>query len=274
MQNRPPISDAIITALAKLVDDYQEENRREPSHSEIQFQIGRANLDSADPGQKSSLPVGKAKRVRGVLSWAISNDPQAGESLVGGLIACIQGCGGFRTSSPNFCGSEKIATLADAFSSQGWILHADGTLQPKVLSGLAGKEMTEALRAYSDRARRGALDSPLLVGTAKDFLEATAAHVIVQKYAVNPTVSNFPTLLAQAFVAVGFVTSNDPIKPGELAHKRVERAAFDLACALNAMRNKEGTGHGRAWLSSVTPSQARFSIESMGNIASLMLDAL
>jgi hypothetical protein len=80
--------------------------------------------------------------------------------------------------------------------------------------------------------------------------------------------------LGQAFTALGFATSSELPKQGEPAKMRVERAAYDLACALNALRNKEGSGHGRPWLSNVTPSQAQFAIESMGNIASLMLAAL
>ena len=89
-----------------------------------------------------------------------------------------------------------------------------------------------------------------------------------------PSTSNFPTLLGQAFTALGLATPTDPVVAGEPIQKRMERAAYELGCALNALRNKEGTGHGRPWISSVTSSQARFSIESMGNIASLMLEAL
>ncbi|MDR5671430.1 abortive infection family protein, partial [Burkholderia cenocepacia] len=93
-------------------------------------------------------------------------------------------------------------------------------------------------------ARRGALDSPLLAGTAKDLLEATAAHVLVQKWGTYPSTSNFPTLLGQAFTALGLATPSDAVISGEPAHKRMERAAYELGCALNALRNKEGTGHG------------------------------
>ena len=43
-----PISDSIIVAIAKLVDDSQVESR-EPTHSEIEFQINKAGLKTADP---------------------------------------------------------------------------------------------------------------------------------------------------------------------------------------------------------------------------------
>lgn len=114
----------------------------------------------------------------------------------------------------------------------------------------------------------------MLAGTAKDVLEATAAHVLVQKWGSYSASSNFPTLLGQAFTALGFATPTDPVVASESANKRVERSAYELGCALNALRNKQGTGHGRPWLNSVSTSQARFAIESMGNITSLMLDAL
>lgn len=273
MANRPPLTDSIVVAVARLVDDSQSD-KREPAHSDIEFQIDQAKLASADPGRLSSKPIGKSKRVRGTLSWALSNNLPAGESLVAGLISTVQAYGGFRPTSSNYCGAEAIANLTAVFAANGWDLSSDGSLQPRVLDTLAGKALTAALQAYADRARRGSLDSPLLAGTAKDLLEATAAHALVQKWGAYPSTSNFPTLLGQAFTALGLATPTDPVVAGEPINMRMERAAYELACALNALRNKQGTGHGRPWVSSVTPSQARFSIESMGNIASLMLDAL
>ena len=273
MANRPPLTDTIVVAVSQLVDDSQGD-RRDPAHSDIEFQIDNAGLASADPGRINSKPVGKSKRVRGVLSWALSNDSSAGERLVAGLVATVQGHGGFRDTSSNYCGAEAITNLVSAFATQGWDLLPDGSLQPKVLDSLSGKELTAALRTYADRARRGALDSPLLAGTAKDLLEATAAHVLVQKWGSHPSTANFPTLLGQAFTALGLATPSDAVGSGEPVHKRMERAAYELGCALNALRNKQGTGHGRPWVSGITPMQATFSVESMGNIASLMLDAL
>ena len=272
MGNRPPLTDSIVIAIARLVDDAQTDTR-EPSHSDIQFQIDKAGLASADPGRQGR-PVGKSKRVRGTLSWALVNEIGAGESLVGGLIATVRGYGGFREASVNYCGEEAIENLRAAFSTEGWDLGIDGSLQPRLLDSLSGKALTAALRAYVERARRGALDNPLVSGTAKDLLEATAAHVLVQKWGSYSSSFNFPTLLGQAFLALGLATPTEPAVSGEPVQKRMERSAYELGCALNALRNKQGTGHGRPWDSNVTPSQARFAIESMGNISALMLDAL
>jgi hypothetical protein len=85
--------------MARLVDDAQSE-KREPSHSDLEFQINRTQLTSGDPKNQGQL-VGKAKRVRAVLSWALANRPAAGEALVESLLSFLQACGGFRPASPN-----------------------------------------------------------------------------------------------------------------------------------------------------------------------------
>jgi len=48
---------------------------------------------------------------------------------------------------------------------------------------------------------------------------------------------------------------------------------FDLACSVNALRNKAGTGHGRPWLANVTDTEARAAIQFMGTIAEWLLYA-
>ena len=88
-----PLTDAVIAALARLLDDSQSTTgSRQPSHSEIEEQFRRAALIQADPGQ-GTRPVGKAKRIRGVLQWAIENDIEKGERLVYLLVALARGVG-------------------------------------------------------------------------------------------------------------------------------------------------------------------------------------
>jgi hypothetical protein len=49
--------------------------------------------------------------------------------------------------------------------------------------------------------------------------------------------------------------------------------ARSLACAVNAMRNKIGTGHGRPWLHNITDAEAQAAIQFMVTIAEWMLHA-
>jgi len=120
-QDTAPLTDAIIVALSKLVDDAQAESYREPSHSEIQVQIDRAGLSSVDPNQQGQT-LGKAKRVRTVLYWAIENNAIGGGRFVSGLLAHVRGCGGFRPESPNYAGADAIRGAVEAFSTEGFVL--------------------------------------------------------------------------------------------------------------------------------------------------------
>lgn len=267
-----PLNDTIVIAVARLVDDAQTETR-EPSHSDIEFQIRRAQLTAGDPKLLGQL-VGKAKRVRGTLNWALDNNLAAGEILVENLISLIRGCGGFRPTSPNYVGTEAIENAIAAFRTEGLILTLDGEIQPVVLENLSGPELSSALKAYVRRAKRGADDSALLAGTGKDLLEATAAHILVEKYGSYSKSANFQGLLGQAFVALGLVTPHHPVEPGELPQCKVQRTMFELACSINALRNKVGTGHGRPWLPNVSDIEARAAVQFMGTIAEWMLNTL
>jgi len=105
-------------------------------------------------------------------------------------------------------------------------------------------------------------------------MEAVAAHVLQQKFGTYSSASNFPTLLGQAFIALGLATPAELPATGEPPQRRVERALFDLACAVNQLRNKEGTGHGRPWLATVSGPEAKCAIEAMGLVSELLLSRL
>lgn len=268
---RAPLNDAIIIAVARLVDDAQK-GTREPSHSDIEFQITRAGLAARDPRSQGQI-VGKAKRVRAVLSWALENAPDSGEIFVAALIALVRGKGGFRRESPNFVGEDAIADAADAFRSEGYVLTAEGELQPTSIDTLSGAQLTSALEAYVRRARRGSEDAALLVGTGKDLLEATAAHVICERFGHYPQQANFPTLLGQAFTALGLATPLAPVQQSEPPQRRLERTLYEAGCAVNALRNREGTGHGRPWLPTVSDGEARAAIQLIGTVSGFLLSA-
>jgi Abortive infection C-terminus len=262
----------MIAALARLVDDSQSPaGSRQPSHSEIEEQFRRADLLNADPSRVSGRPVGKAKRIRGILQWAIENDIEKGERLVYLIVALVRGVGGFREGSTNFVGVEPIQDLREAFASEGYQLSETGELLPVVLDTLHGVELTDALRAYVRRARRGVLDAALITGTGKDLVEAVAAHVLVVRFGKYSHQDNFPTLVGQAFVAVGLCAVK---KTGLTPQEQMDLALYELACAVNRLRNREGTGHGRPFLPSVTQAQARAAVQSMRLVAARLLDAL
>ena len=190
---------------------------------------------------------------------------------MGSFVSVIRGYGGFRPTSSNYVGTEAIKNAADTFSAEGYHLTEDGELRPLLLDNLTGVELTEALNSYVRRAKKGASDAALVAGTGKDLLEATAAHILIEIYGNVSTNSHFPTLLGQVFTELGLAT---PPKSGQVEEsptKHLEVQMYQAACAVNRLRNKEGTGHGRAWLPSITDTQAKLATEVMGTIAEWLL---
>jgi Abortive infection C-terminus len=61
---------------------------------------------------------------------------------------------------------------------------------------------------------------------------------------------------------------------GDPGGSGLERAMFDAACAINQLRNRQGTGHGRPWLPSVTDKQAKVAVEFMANISEYLRTTL
>jgi hypothetical protein len=207
------------------------------------------------------------------LSWALEHAPDDGEVFVAALIAMLRGRGGFRKGSPNYAGDDAIADAAEAFRSEGYVLSAAGELGGTAIETLAGVQLTDALNAYVRRARRGSEDAALLVGTGKDLVESTAAHVLNERYGQYSQQANFPTLLGQAFAVLGLATPQVPAQSADPPQRRLERALYEAGCAVNALRNKQGTGHGRPWLPTVSDGEARAAVQLMGIVAGFLLTA-
>jgi hypothetical protein len=153
-------------------------------------------------------------------------------------------------------------------------LESDGDLRPVVLDYLEAVEARDTLRGYVRRIRQGSIDDALVIGTGKDLLEATAAHVVARTYGSYNASLNFPTLLGQAFVAVGLATPAGPTSSDESVVRDVERRLYELGCAVNRLRNREGTGHGRPFRGTVTPRDAKAAAAAMALVSEVLLDAL
>lgn len=269
-----PINDTIALAVMQLVDDSNNNGSyREPSHADIEFHINQAGLAQFDPKQQGQM-IGKAKRVRAVLYAAMDASPQAASHLVSGLLAKVRACGGFREASANYVGREAIDNAIAAFDAEGFVLTSDGSLAPKVLSSLKGVALTDALAAYARRAQKGAEDAALVAGTGKDLMEATAAHVVNTLRGGYPESANFQALLGMAFVALDLAVPESTALPGEPAIKSLERGLFQAALGVNRVRNKQGTGHGRPWLPTLTEDEAKAASEIVGSVCAYLLSKL
>ena len=272
MKRQAPLNDAVAFALARIVGDAQAD-RRDPSHSDLQFCVDTWTLTLGDPKSQGQT-VGKAKRVRSVLTWAMEHSYENGCGFVDQLVSLVRTCGGFRGESPNYVGDEAIKSLRDAMASEGFVLTSDGDLRPAALDALSGTDLTDALASYVRRAQKGVDDAALIVGTGKDLLEAVAAHVLLECWNTSNPPQSFPTALGQAFVALDLKTPADIPVSGEPPQHRLQRALYEAACAVNTLRNKQGTGHGRPWLPSVTVEEGRHATQVMGVVGDLLLRAM
>jgi hypothetical protein len=156
-------------------------------------------------------------------------------------------------------------------ATEGFDLTSDGQLLPRLLDQLSGTALTDALQSYVRRAQRGAEDAILVTGTGKDLLEATAAHILAERNIALPGVTNFPALLGRTFVALRLATTAHPPVPGEPPQARIERATFETALAINTLRNRTGTGHGRPFLPALAAHEAKAAIELTGTISGFLL---
>src|SRR5258708_34835359 len=126
-----PLTDAIIVAISQLVDDAQTE-RRDPSHADIKFAFERYSLSHGDPAFHGQS-VGKAKRVKSTLSWAIEHAPEPGAQFVVAFISTVRGYGAFRETSPNYVGEHTYENTAMAFGVEGVDLSSRGEPLPRLV---------------------------------------------------------------------------------------------------------------------------------------------
>lgn len=263
------ITDEILSCVARFFD-----GGRGPSHDELTRQFRRFGLEAGDP-QRPGDTIGKMKRVREVLLYAMDNDLDSGDKLVISLVGLAKAAGGFRPGSDAFAGIEVIRAAREGFATVGYDLDPEGNLRPALLENLEGAEASNALRAYARRAQVGSEDAALVLGTGKDLLEATARHVLVEMTGSYPSSANFPTTLYQAFDRLGLAAptsmlaglDSDPIVA-------TQQALYLLANVVNRLRNAEGTGHGRPFLPRVTQTEARLATQAMGIVSQFLLDLL
>jgi hypothetical protein len=262
----PMLTDETAAAVARFF-----EGGKGPSHDELDRLIQRFGLAKADP-QSSGSVAGKMKRTRAFLGYVIENEPERGPPLLQALLGLLRAAGCFREASEHFAGTENIEALRAAFRRIGYDLDPAGEVRPTLMENLEGTELTDALWAYVRRARLGAGDATLVIGTAKNLEEAAARHVLKEKTGEYPRHGHFPTTLYQAFAALGLQGSG--LQLSKDPYKAMQEALFLLACAVNKLRNEKGEGHGRPEPATATALEGRLSAEAAGLVTELLLTAL
>lgn len=251
------------------------------SHDDLNAAFSREGLQRGDPGQKDQHghPIGKHRRVKAVLTYAADNEPRAGGRLVGYLLQRLRGAGCFRKDGPAAITDELVENARASVRSSGYDLLDDGTLAPRVLDGLGGRDLSDALGLYVQRAQAGATDAAQLAGTGKDLVEATARHVLVERTGAYNRHMDLPGTLLNAMLTLGStldsaraMAARDQLSQEPIAG--LHEAVYVMALCVNRLRNAEGTGHGRPYLPSVSGADARTATEASGFVAGFLLERL
>lgn len=243
-----------------------------PSHDDLTRLFIRFGFNKADP-LEPGFQIGKMKRLRTVLAYALEEGPGAGGGLVKAIIDQLRAHGAFRESSETFAGPDLIHALRSAFRREGFDLDSAGHLRPALLENLEGRELSEALRIYIRRAQGAALDPEHLIGASKNLEEATARHVLQSLGESYSHRDHFPTLLFRAFYQLDLEALPDNYLHGD-PYRAFQQAVFLLGCAVNKLRNAKGDGHGRPEPPVATAIEGRLSSRAAGLVAELLLDVL
>jgi Abortive infection C-terminus len=265
----PTLTPEVVHAVEPLASQHSP-----VSHDQLSRIVSGVGLSRWDPGPSE----GKVKRLRSVMQHALAHDKAAGARLAYRLIAAVRASGGFRSDSQTYVGDAAYENLRDAYRVSNYELDRDGELRPRLLEHVPATEQHEALRSYVRRIQQGATDAALVTGTGKDLLEATARHVLHDRgrsYAGH----DFPGTLFHAFAAENL--STPPTSVIELvtgglsddARERFQQTLYLLGCAVNRLRNEQGTGHGRPFKPNVTNTEAKLAAQAMALISELLLSA-
>lgn len=216
------------------------------------------------------------KRLRKVLALAVTESPERGGALVERLVHVIRGAGGFLSGSDQYAGEDLVHAAERAFAEVGFELDPEGHLRPLLLEGLEGRALTDALWTYVRRARSGATDDALVVGTAKDLTEAIARHVLLEVYGDYPAQIGVPGTLFRAFDCLGMQAPQPAVLASLDSDARIalRQAAYLFACAANKLRNSEGSGHGRPQSSTADAVDGRLCAQAAAAVGDLLLSEL
>ena len=266
------MNSEIASALARFF-----EGGKGPSHDELDRVFLKSGLERFDPAPNAeSRDVGKMKRVRGALLEGSQPDPAATLLFVKDLTAMLKARGCFIQGHDQFASEAVIRAAQAAMKGVGWRLDASGDLYPESISGLEGRDLSEALKQYVRRIQRASDDDALTIGSAKELLEAAARHVMVEATGSFDRHADFPTTLfrASTLAGSGVPTSRMIDDLDADPFRAVEQGLALTALAVNRLRNLEGTGHGRPTPTRATRRQGIIAAQAAAAICYVLLPEL
>ena len=240
-----------------------------PSHSSI----SRVLLESGyfDDYEARTGVQGPNKESRVLRAFTVARaEPARARKLVDGLLSSLRLAGLLGAGT----GGEDVDRLRRALGGAGWYLSDDGHLR-----AFAGVDIDtggrEALDEQLERLRRSTADPGLLIGTAKDLLEAVAKFVLEESGWPTTAKMDFGQVWHLARERLGVLPEQvDPDLPGAAAIKAIHQSTWRIAEQVNSLRNLQGTGHGRTLPTGISEELALLVVREAGSVAEYVLNLL
>lgn len=261
-----PVSEDVGAAIAAFF-----RGGAGPRHSTITAVLtGAGYNDNYEYDPVGNAP-NKERRVLAAFDQA-RRQPGNGRRLVEGLLSALR-----HERLIGRVGSERSddeARLREALGRTGWYLDDQGQL--RAFSGVdidtGGRE---ALDEQLARLRASTADPALLIGTAKDLLEAVAKFVLEESGLQVSASMSFDQLWHIARERLGVLPDRvDRTLPGYEAIRAIHQSSWTIARNVNDLRNLQGTGHGRTLPTGVTEDLALLVVREAGSVAEFMLRQL
>jgi hypothetical protein len=260
-----PVSDDIAAALASFLHGGDG-----PSHSTVSRVLTAAGLDDGYVYKPQSTGTSKEQRV--LQAFRRAEHQGGGRKLVEGLLSALRH--DELIGLPDDQRSDNERRLRLALGRSGWLLTEDGQLR-----AFAGADMEtggrDALDENLARLRSSTSDPALLIGTAKDLLEAVAKFVLEESGMEVPPNASFDSLWHIARERLGVLPERvDKSLPGYEAIRAIHQSSWTIAHNINTLRNLQGTGHGRTLPTGVSEDLALLVVREACSVAEYMLRRL
>lgn len=227
-----------------------------PTHADMDVAFRRAGVSSpqSPPGMGVNS-ISKARRINNAFD-------QAEDGQINGLIRALtmslatKGTFSDATHSPAL--QQMLGELRRSLASVGWELSDTGTLAPLgIITVHAGGR--EALELQLRRLRNSGDDISLMLGAAKDSLEAAAKFVLEERQQSYQPDESLEALVNRAMKLAGISTRPaDVTSEASKALATLNQSVPKIAEAVRKVRNDQGSGHGRTVVATMSKPEATF----------------
>lgn len=225
-----------------------------PTHNDLDIAFRRAGVSS--PQGDGVWSISKAKRVLAAFDQTDGDTSGHLEALIRSLTTALTTKGVFEWPD------ERTKSLLEQLRKQldriGWGLSEAGTLTPLGIIDVQVRGR-DALEQQLKRLRDSGDDISLMLGAAKDALEAAAKFVLEERGQSYQPDESLDALVNRAMKLAGISTRPaDVTSEASKALATINQTVPKIAEAVRKVRNDQGSGHGRTAMATMSKAEAAF----------------